>query len=473
MASFIIRMIRRLWGESLWSIFLHWTTSDVYVSWDDSLYGAVLRVFYSNELFLPTNKCTVRTIRSSNNKEVEDELDKELCAWGASGTFTQQSQILRQFFRYRGRMFFLHDEPEDRRSVIRCLGWSNKPIEIMLEDEFASYKTEFARRATELSVPRNNHSGSWRTCTHIPMRGLDSVEMDGEEKAALISDIASYLEGKEWYRSRCVPWRRGYLFHGPPGTGKTSIVKAIAGPFRLPICALALSSGLDDSNLQLLCRRATGLYSIVLLEDIDSAGLERPSQAGVGAANQADTENKTGDDKTGDEVMTEKNNNAPLSKESDVTLAGLLNAIDGVGAPEGQILIMTSNYVENLDPALTRPGRIDYRLKFDLATKEQAKSIFLRLQAAKDGDSQLLTKLNSMAQTFADRVPEKLLSPADLQDFILRRRDDPQKVLDEVDNWVEEKLVAEKGTVQEAEETNSSTRWRATVLSRPPPPHEL
>ena len=105
---------------------------------------------------------------------------------------------------------------------------------------------------------------------------------------------------------------------------------------------------------------------------------------------------------------------------------------------------MTSNHVEHLDPALIRPGRIDYRLKLDLATKEQARTIFLRLQAADYDVPEKQVDLLELARSFADKVPDKLVSPADLQDFLLRHRDEPEKAVGEVDAWIQEKLAAQE-----------------------------
>ena len=85
-ASFLVRFIRRLWGDSLWNSFLYWTTSAVYVNWDDHLYGAVLRVYYTSKLLLPSNECVIETIRNSRNTRAEVELCREMRVWGTQGT---------------------------------------------------------------------------------------------------------------------------------------------------------------------------------------------------------------------------------------------------------------------------------------------------------------------------------------------------------------------------------------------------
>ncbi|KIW97493.1 uncharacterized protein Z519_01077 [Cladophialophora bantiana CBS 173.52] len=69
--------------------------------------------------------------------------------------------------------------------------------------------------------------------------------------------------------------------------------------------------------------------------------------------------------------------------------------------------ILTSNYAERLDAAPTRPGRVDYRLKFDVATKNQAQKIFLRLQASGDR-VETRVELEELAQTFANGNSPKI-----------------------------------------------------------------
>jgi ATP-dependent 26S proteasome regulatory subunit len=64
-------------------------------------------------------------------------------------------------------------------------------------------------------------------------------------------------------------------------------------------------------------------------------------------------------------------------KTSRLTFAGLLNAIDGIAAQTGRLLFMTTNHKDRLDSALIRPGRIDYQLKFSMASRDQARRLFL------------------------------------------------------------------------------------------------
>lgn len=133
------------------------------------------------------------------------------------------------------------------------------------------------------------------------------------------------MSSEEWFANRGIPFRRGYLLYGIPGTGKSTTVHALASELNLPIYILMLSLNLDDSSLADMMRYLPS-HCVLLLEDLDVAFKSRVD-----------------------------NGNERKENESSVTLSGLLNAIDGLAAPEGRLLFATTNHVEKLDPALIRP----------------------------------------------------------------------------------------------------------------------
>merc|ERR1712166_275647 len=77
-----------------------------------------------------------------------------------------------------------------------------------------------------------------------------------------------FLESSQWYGDRGIPYRRGYLLHGPPGCGKTSFTQVLAGALKLDMCMLSLSNAqLDDQKLAQNFREAPE-NAIILLEDV-------------------------------------------------------------------------------------------------------------------------------------------------------------------------------------------------------------
>ncbi|KAG8937612.1 hypothetical protein FRC04_010550, partial [Tulasnella sp. 424] len=200
---------------------------------------------------------------------------------------------------------------------------------------------------------------NWATTITKQIRPMDSLILPHGMTDLMIGDLRDFMENKDWYAAAGIPWRRGVLLWGPPGTGKSTTVHAIAGELQLEIYCVPLSSGdIDDSALQRLVA-ATPPSCILLLEDIDCAFGSREAE--------------------GDDDDPEKPFN-PFSYNSrrKVTLSGLLNVLDSVSSEEGRIVIATTNHIDKLDPALLRPGRMDLIVEYKLATRQQTIELFTR-----------------------------------------------------------------------------------------------
>jgi chaperone BCS1 len=228
--------------------------------------------------------------------------------------------------------------------------------------------------------------GYWSLGTRIVPRPLDSVLLDGDQANELLADMREFLAGRDWYQAIGVPYRRGYLLHGPPGNGKTSVVKALAGELRMSIYLLMLSDpDMNDNRVNDLLAKVPD-RNILLLEDIDCAFAKRKRASG---------------------------------KEGGLTFSGLLNAIDGVASPEGRIMVMTTNHIERLDPALIRPGRADVKLLFGNATADQAGRLYGRF----------FPNHAELGRELASRIEERRYSMATLQDYLMLHRHAPEEAL--------------------------------------------
>merc|ERR1719495_966570 len=116
----------------------------------------------------------------------------------------------------------------------------------------------------------------WRPFGHPrAKRPISSVVLDAGVGEAIVKDVREFMTSEGWYRERGIPYRRGYLLHGPPGCGKSSFIMALAGELDFCVCILNLSDrGMSDDRLQHLLNTAP-LRSIILLEDIDAAFVSR------------------------------------------------------------------------------------------------------------------------------------------------------------------------------------------------------
>lgn len=186
--------------------------------------------------------------------------------------------------------------------------------------------------------------GNWRA-QDAPARKLSSVILKPGLKEDLKSDVQKFLDDERKYTDLGIPWHRGYLFHGPAGTGKTSLIKALAADLGLDLWYAPLGDMKEDSSLVDLVRSVKP-RGVLLLEDVDS----------YAAARDRDDEDQ--------------------NANTGVSTSALLNALDGVVTPHGLITIMTTNHYEKLDPALIRNGRADRVVKLDLPTMTEIKGLW-------------------------------------------------------------------------------------------------
>lgn len=182
--------------------------------------------------------------------------------------------------------------------------------------------------------------GDWTQRGDLPPRTLESVILKEGQLERLSDDLERFLAAEDEYNMLSQPWHRGYLFHGAPGTGKTSVARALANEFNLPTYYLPLSDIERDADLTQLVGRIDP-RSVLLIEDADVFHA---------------TTDRTQEQKT-------------------TSLAAMLNALDGVWTPHGLITIMTTNNRDSLDPAIIRPGRIDVDEEFSPLDEDQARRL--------------------------------------------------------------------------------------------------
>lgn len=211
-------------------------------------------------------------------------------------------------------------------------------------DAIVTKVEELSRRRAGSVEPRpplyiaNRWGSGWDRRDDLPRRTLESVILREGQLEEIVSDLQRFLDSEEEYERRTLPWHRGYLFHGPPGTGKTSLVKALAEHFKLPLYYVPLADIERDGDLVSLVANISP-RSILLLEDVDVFHATR-----------------------------ERDDDSP-----GVTLSAMLNALDGIWTPHGLITFMTTNHRHVLDDAIVRPGRVDVEAHLDMLTAEQAR----------------------------------------------------------------------------------------------------
>ena len=375
---------------------------------------------------------------------------------------------------------------------ISCFGRSTQPIKNLIEDVYQLNKD----KERTMTIIRRPFTGgyssrlSWSRLTSKPRRGLDTVILDPEQKAKVLKDVEEYMDEstQNFYGDHGIPYRRGYLFHGPPGCGKTSFCLALASKFNLDVYVLTLlDHELQDSDLMSLMNQLPS-PSLLLLEDIDTAGLSRkkpfaettggprglpnPFMGGRKGKRRGMPEGAVAAATSSGAAELESDEEDSNKQATRVSLSGLLNAIDGVAAPEGHILVMTTNKPHELDDALVRAGRISVKVPFTNASKQQAEQIFLRMYVDSPKSSGVLgekksedieSRLGDLAKKFGEQIPDGEFSPADLQDYLLVHKKDSQGAVDDLGKWMDEQHKERK---RKDEEKEAEIRYKAQKAER-------
>ncbi|GMH87780.1 hypothetical protein TL16_g10962 [Triparma laevis f. inornata] len=268
----------------------------------------------------------------------------------------------------------------------------------------------------------------WRRASTIQGRTIESVILPAATKKKVLDDVTEFLgdDVKEFYQSHGVPFRRSYLFHGVPGAGKTSLVQGLATKFKRNICFIQPTHPeMTDDDLQLGMQKVPK-NSILVLEDIDS--------------------------------LFEKNRNSKNARSS-LTFTGLLNALDGVGSSTGQIIILTTNFRDQLDAALIRNGRVDAQIEFKNVNEEQAKLMFKRYYPMEEDDA--------ISDTFAKDLMAKLeersegVASCGLQHFfVVNRKNNASEALARI-NMIFEEIDSRKAEKEDLKKDAEKEKKKA------------
>lgn len=171
------------------------------------------------------------------------------------------------------------------------------------------------------------------------------------EKRQVCERIEYFLKNKAEYRKQEKPYREGFVLSGDPGTGKSYFIQQVASKFGLNIYYVNLNSFATDSAFVKALLLIT-LPSIILFEDIDDAEITH---------SRSTYETKHSSKISAKDVLTKDGDG---ERKTGVTLATLLNAFDGLLAQDGQLVFVTTNHIDKLDPALVRAGRFNTNVVF-------------------------------------------------------------------------------------------------------------
>lgn len=237
----------------------------------------------------------------------------------------------------------------------------------------------------KLRISVTNKYSEWNTYSRIPVRRLNTVYMDERIKKRIMDDLTEFLNNEAEYDAFGIPYKKTYLLTGVPGSGKTSLIKALCNEIHYNLGIMSISRDMDNATIQGSFRNLDP-KTVLLLEDIDCLFEKRTSV----------------------ETPT-------------FTFSNLLNILDGVLFKHGLIVFITTNHPEKLDPALLRQGRTDMIIELNYPSKTEIEKLFRDMLGSKYyGTTDALT---DAFKTFYAAIKEKQLPMAAIVNFLFRHRD--------------------------------------------------
>ncbi|KAF0915758.1 hypothetical protein E2562_038725 [Oryza meyeriana var. granulata] len=283
-----------------------------------------------------------------------------------------------------------------------------------------------ARRLhTNAASPRG--AATWSSVPFYHPSTFDTLALDPDLKARLLADLTAFADGREFYSRTGRPWKRGYLLHGPPGSGKSSLIAAMANHLRYDVFDLELTRVATNADLRALLIQTTN-RSLIVIEDIDCS-LHLTGDRGIAAKRRnkrrrlhatASDDSSDSDSDGGDMGGGGDNHRAK------VTLSGLLNFTDGLWSccGEERIIVFTTNHVDDIDPALLRPGRMDVHVRLGACGAPAMRELVDRYVGV--GDHEMLHAAEGCIRDGAE------MTPAEVGEVLLRNRDDPDAAVTEL-----------------------------------------
>lgn len=216
-------------------------------------------------------------------------------------------------------------------------------------------------------------------------RSFRSVFLPTDLQHEIEEDLKRFTASRDRLLRLELPWRRGHLFAGPPGTGKTSLSLAIAGSLNFSLASLSLTDITSDGMLREAVSKLRP-RTVLVIEDIDAYSVSR------------DRDHNTATD-------------------GKLSLSGLLNSLDGFETPDGLVTIATSNHADKLDPALVRSGRLDRTFTLDYIAARELERLHAWFYEGVEG----VAPMSAPETTFDARM-----APAQVAELFKQHLNDPQ-----------------------------------------------
>ncbi|KAM3713740.1 hypothetical protein ACJW31_01G279100 [Castanea mollissima] len=392
-----------------------------------------IETYLSNKSSTEAKSLKAVVVRDSNqpvqlsmdeNEEITDEFEG-IKVWWAAMSITPRTQSNPFYPETEEKRYYKLTFHKSHREIL-CGRYINHVLQ-----EGKAITVRNRQRKLCINNPSQNWGGyksrKWSHVTFEHPASFDTLAMESKKKEEIIDDLIKFSQGKDYYAKIGKAWKRGYLLYGPPGTGKSSMIAAMANFMNYDIYDLELTTVKDNTELRRLLIETTS-KSIIVIEDIDCSL------------------DLTGQRKKKKEQVNDEEKKDPASKmakgeeesNSKVTLSGLLNFIDGLWSACGgeRIIVFTTNYVDKLDPALIRRGRMDKHIEMSYCGFEAFKVL---------AKNYLNIDSHPLFVTIGHLLEETNITPADVAENLM-----PKSLTDDAETCLEKLIEAIKTAKEEA-----------------------
>lgn len=378
----------------IWERVARITTYKATIYQTDDLY------YYLTEWFSDNHRSKVRNVEYSTGPINEGQsINLENTEWEENKSI-QEVPVDDYFYRWIGwRLIKISygKEKLDNASSLKSAYLKNytfkgffasKVIRNLMDQIYRDYKT----RGKSASVFQSENS-YFNRVSKVGGKKISDVILNPEIKERILSDIEMWKKSKSDYERKGIAYKRGHCYFGPPGTGKTTIVKAIAKEYNFNVYSINLTKSEDENLTYLLSEIKPG--SILLFEDIDSIfdGRKRLSDKGI-------------------------------------TFSEFLNALDGIVELNGVLVIITTNHIEKMDPALLRAGRMD-----------------LKVEVGYSSEKEISEYLSSFYDSKIQIQAKGLLPMVDVQNACLENKTNPKEAIKSIEILLESGPIPNEPTI--------------------------
>lgn len=332
--------------------------------------------------------------------------------------------VLKDFWGNYVKLMEMHDCCSEEQ-FIRTLELSSDDKDILMEfkdeamKEMNNVYDKYTKPTKDTMRIYYYKKDYWALLSKSPKRPMNTIYLKKGQRENVISKIEEFFDDntRDIYMNFGIPYKCVNLIYGPPGSGKTSIIKGLASQLDCDLYVLPISKDMLDTNLVEAFSyinqndEEEPKRKIIVIEDIDTLFDDR----------------KQGD------------------KDNGITLQAVLNCLDGFVCIEGTMLFLTANRPEVLDFALMRSCRIDQKLELSYADKYQTKCMF----------ETFFPELKDKFDDFYNQIKHKEYTTANLQEFLFYNRDS-KNILDEISLFDEILKKSDPKNFEEVKEENKN-----------------